>query len=564
MFFQKVSSVFLLLKNDIPRVIVNNAGRILKRNKIFRNEISDSSSKLSSLMTIHTNNINRKDIKGVTQSNIWSLFSKRIFNVFQISFVDIAMIQGWIDFPFSISWIDASMHILKCNNTFEEEFNYEEGDNIITILPGLNVEILKRESVVQFKIDKEYYRIFINKYQNDVFMLVFENISETHSMQKKIEDDKQIVNIGHATSAVIHDFRNILTVISGYCDFGLKGNTIYSLGKINDACQNAQNLVEDLLSIIRNRDQYSRMCNPSSLIDSIRSKLKQITNDNIVIRMPNYTDIAYVPMSDTSIERIITNIVLNAREASYNSSNPSIELKFNKILFKKTWEHLGCQMTRGWYIKLSCIDYGAGIEGNIDDVFRPFNSNKANGNGIGLSSALSVLRDSGGGIQIFSRQGKTRVDMYLPIVQQIQSKIHDKEKDNQKPKTHIKHRLSQDKNRILIVEDNEDVLKLCSVALRQEGYETVEACNAEDALRIHKDGAIFDLLITDLNMPGIDGLSMINRMDVLPKNVLVISGYDKSMLAKHEIDFPINVDFMLKPIKLLDLKAKVHNIFVNE
>jgi signal transduction histidine kinase len=560
--FDTITSQIFILNNDMPRALVDNNGWILKSNNVFHRYIASARCCINNVISIYTY---EKMMIGITQDAIWRVESTRmlrILNIFHLSFTHIAMINTWSDSPFSMAWVDSELKILACNKKFNEEFGGAPGDFIKKYLIGLNKSMLANETVMQIKSGREYYRLFIQADENELFLLTIENISELCSLQSQVADDKQMVVIGHAASSVIHDFRNILTVMSGYCDIGLSGSAIPSLQKISDACKSAQDLVEDLLSLIKNRNQYARMCNPSILFDKIKDSLCQITNNIINMDAPDYHDIAYVPISDTALERIVTNIVLNAYEAVSNHDTPQINLKLDKIFFPKTWTNLDCEMLRGWYVCISCTDNGPGIsEDKISEVFKPFYTSKPNGNGLGLSSALIAIKEAGGGMNVLSRQNiKTRFDIYLPIIQQI--KIKD-EPISQQTTEVVRPKLFTSTKHILIVEDNEDVLKLCSMTLRKEGYDVLEACNAEDAIRLCTKHTVIDLLITDLNMPGMDGLSMICKIqETLPlPNILIVSGYDRDLLEKRNMKFPEHANFMLKPMKLLDLRTKVHNIF---
>lgn len=567
---QKVIAQWTPINQNVPSVIISHKGVILKYNDLFNKYILKSHKandmNINNVIHIHTC---QNSMIGISDDAIWGMNYEKIldiFNIYSISLWHIAMIDTWSDFPFSMTWLDNDMKILSCNQKFTEEFGGTAGESIRKYLTGLNPSMLLTEEVMQIKADQEYYRVFIRKDHN-LFLLTIENISDIYTLQNQIADNKPLISIGHAASSAIHDFRNILTVISGYCDIGLNGSAIPALTKISDACQSAQDLVNDLLSLIKNRNHYARMCNLSLLFQKMKNSLHQLTNNIITIHTPEYSDIAYVPISDTALERIITNIVVNAYESTLSIEKAKITLKLDKIFFKRTWENFGCTMIRGWYMRISCTDNGPGISDDVlNSIFKPFYTSKQNGNGLGLSSALIAIKEAGGGMQVLSRINiKTKFDIYLPIIQQI--KIKDtKPENNCETNSYIQPIIKQIKQ-VLIVEDNEDILKLCSMTLKKEKYDVMEACNAEDAINLCMKHKKIDLLITDLNMPGMDGLSMIdaiqkNNIDI--SNILIISGYDKELLEAQSMKFPENAYFMLKPMKLSDLQTKVHNIFINE
>ena len=209
---------------------------------------------------------------------------------------------------------------------------------------------------------------------------------------------------------------------------------------------------------------------------------------------------------------------------------------------------------------MSFTDSGMGINKEITHkVITPFFTTKRNGNGLGLSTISSMLRDISGGMNIFSRPGYgTRFDIFMPIVQAGTKLKSNKDSQNDTSKTYSKR-----SGTIVMIEDNHDVLEICSLVLEKEGYDLRKYSNAEEALIDLQNREKLDLLVTDANLPGMNGAELVRQAKkyCCINNVLVISGYEASLLKDK---FPNGTHFMTKPIPISEFRKKVHNLIGGE
>jgi two-component system cell cycle sensor histidine kinase/response regulator CckA len=226
---------------------------------------------------------------------------------------------------------------------------------------------------------------------------------------------------------------------------------------------------------------------------------------------------------------------------------------------KKTFAQNHDSMPPGEYVLIEIEDSGCGISMDIiDRIFEPFFSTKAvgSGTGLGLSTVYGIVKQTGGFIFVDSAVSKgTNFRIFLP---------------RHVPKENEDSSIQEDKHlsdltgtaHILLVEDEDAVRMFAARALKDKGYEVIEASNGVEAIQLAKRNDVdIDLIITDVVMPGMDGPQMINELrKIMPSvKVVFISGYAEDSFRKklHNED---NIHFLPKPFNLKDLALKVKDI----
>ena len=207
---------------------------------------------------------------------------------------------------------------------------------------------------------------------------------------------------------------------------------------------------------------------------------------------------------------------------------------------------------------LSVIDTGKGMDKQtLDLIFEPFFTTKGRheGTGLGLATVHGIVVQSGGTIRVQSTPGSgSTFDVFFPL---IPNKIEEEETTGEHPVQHVQHGKT-----ILLVEDEPKVLNLMSLTLTDAGHTVVSAPNSKRALEIaYEKQGDFDLLLTDVVLPGISGLDLANRIIGEYPNipVLMVSGYTADNAEIREIaDSPYY--FMQKPFQPIELVNKVNSI----
>ncbi len=256
------------------------------------------------------------------------------------------------------------------------------------------------------------------------------------------------------------------------------------------------------------------------------------------------------------LETALLNLTLNGRDAMPNGGVLTIETRNVNL---DEGAVAGC--LPGSYVEVSVTDAGCGMPPEVRDrAFEPFFTTKevGKGTGLGLSMVYGFVRQSGGHIAIESAPGAgTTVALYLPKATQKQA--------IQKPEAEVEAVQTQaipgGSERILVVEDNEEILEVTSARLTALGYRVVCARNGAEAILILKSGQEFELLFSDVVMPnGMNGVELAGEARRLNKGIkiLLTSGYAGDVLERHQaVDkFPI-ID---KPFRLADLAQRLRSI----
>lgn len=403
---------------------------------------------------------------------------------------------------------------------------------------------------------------------NNLLLVQLVDISSQKILEQQFIQSQKMQAIGQLAGGIAHDFNNLLTAMIGFCDLLLQRYTQNdpSYGDVIQIKQNAgraANLVRQLLAFSRQQTLKPRVVSVTELLVDLSSLLKRLIGVNIEFQMIHGRDIWPVKVDNSQFEQVIINLAVNARDAMENTGKLTIRTKnyFSDKEFKCIYD----VAHSGDYVLIEIIDTGCGIDPSvIENIFEPFFSRKdekirktsGSGTGLGLSTVYGIINQTGGFINVETEIGKgSNFKIYLPRYvgsEKIQNTIKDQElRDLSGSET------------ILLVEDEDPVRMFSSRALREKGYKVLEAACGEDALEI-AEKENFDLLITDVVMPKIDGPTL-NKMLKSKKNdlkTIFISGYAEDTF-RQDIGKNSNIHFLQKPFTLKDLASKVKEVISN-
>jgi len=320
-------------------------------------------------------------------------------------------------------------------------------------------------------------------------------------IQSQLTQAQKLEAIGQMTGGVAHDFNNLLNVILGNLELlleetGEKENRDLIKAAIAATFRGAD-LTKNMLSFARRAHLQPTEIDLSEIAHDLDNWIGRTIPASINVEMSLLPDLWPVKADLSSTESAILNLMINARDAIANGGTITLETD-NVVLDGALIDERGDTIKPGPYALLAVSDTGEGIFAeNLDRVFDPFFTTKgpAAGSGLGLSMVHGFMRQSGGGARIYSEVGTgTTVKLYFPV-----SKSHRTEEAiPDEPAQEV----PTTKARILIAEDQEGVIDLLVRILRNEGHDVVPAFTGDEAFEIYQSGASFDLLITDVVMPG--------------------------------------------------------------
>lgn len=540
----------------LPYAWVNHKGIITSSNSLFKQHVSYRlGNRMQDLFNIRT--VDNKII-GSRDGSEWALIYKsfgRSYKVWAVPEPQEAP-SVWSVLDMAMIWISKAGEVKFINPVASREFpGLKVGDFVSKHCSSIIADLLFDGTSHDILWSDQLCKVRIFEKDDDLWLLLFESLTDVTKVDDELKESNHLKSLGQITSSVVHDFRNILAVINGYCDLILDsdepGTAKEYMNQIRDTVHNATVMVKELLRFARSNIGKDVSSCPAEVVSNLKNVLQKIVGRGINIALDIKDSIARVALSVTDLERIIVNIVVNAKDAMGHSG--TLTIRVGKKYFSDSWRVNDCYIRPGFYLVLTIDDQGCGIPlENQEKVLVPFFTTKKSGNGLGLSSILSMVRDISGGLQILSAIGSgTRVNVYLPVVQILSHKV---------PTAALNKLIDKKKvtGNILLVEDNEDVLRICKLVLEKDGYFVMNCDNAERALQIASDTSI-DLLITDANLPGMSGAELVielkKRLEL--KNILVISGYEPEILKPK---FPPHTKFLAKPIPLSELRNTVYNM----
>lgn len=485
--------------------------------------------------------------------------------------------------------IDLSGNILDFNQSFQEKFfqsqERKENRSIYDLIIEEDHESLQRtfqnvyqkktvhSTEIRFEWGDEvimYIGLFESTKDSTVsepfyFAQVFDN-KEQKSVRLRLIQSQKTQAMGQLAGGIAHDFNNLLTAMIGFCDLLLLRHTpgdqsFTDIMQIKQNANRASNLVRQLLAFSRQQTLQPRVINITESLADLSILLQRLIGSGINLKMYHGKELGLVRVDQGQFEQVITNLVVNARDAL--SGNGEIFIKTSNKVVKRpiTLEH--DTIPPGSYVLIEVIDNGCGIMPQYRDrIFDPFFSTKetGSGTGLGLATVQGIVNQTGGHIDVDSETDiGTKFSIYLP---RYQGANQETEKPQDKS---LERKDLTGSGTLMIVEDEDAVRVFASRALRDKGYKVHEASNGEEGLKLIQDlineGDIPSLMITDVVMPLKDGPTLAQEgLELLPNlKILFMSGYAEDSF-RQRIDENEDMHFISKPFTLKAMAQKVKEI----
>jgi len=352
--------------------------------------------------------------------------------------------------------------------------------------------------------------------------------------ERKLARAQKLEAIGQLTGGIAHDFNNLLTVIIGNIELlGLhvqEGPQHDLLREAQEAAELGAELTDRLLTFARRRRLEPRTVQLNELVLQTTSLLKRTIGEHISLSALLAPDLWPTRSDPGQIESAIVNLALNARDAMPKGGKLVVETL--NVTIDPDDELATPELSPGDYVQLSVSDSGAGMAPEVASrAFEPFFTTKSRGHGtgLGLSMVYGFVKQSGGHATIYSEPGHgTTVKLYLPRADAPEHRPGARE---------AKTSQGTAGERILMVEDDERVRRLTAKRLRHLGYEVIEAEDGKQAIALMEAGTRFDLVFSDLVMPGgVSGYEVCRRArEIDPKvRTLLTSGYSEEILREED------------------------------
>ncbi|NVK17152.1 MAG: PAS-domain containing protein [Methylocystaceae bacterium] len=389
------------------------------------------------------------------------------------------------------------------------------------------------------------------------YFVLGQDVTDVRDAEFKFRQAQKMEAIGQLTGGLSHDFNNLLTIIIGNLSVleeeGEEDPALQELiAPALDAARRGGELVKQLLAFARRQPLKPRISNAGELILGMKDLLTRALGAQVEMQLQVNKNIWPVLIDPHQLENAILNLVINARDAMNGVGR--LKISIENVTLKNIFSDRNVDLTPGDYVVISVKDNGSGMSPEImERMFEPFFSTKEKGpnSGLGLSMIYGFVRQSQGHIQVDSTTGSgTTFRIVLPRSRETQTI---------EPKTKRNLKLPQGSERILLVEDDPGVRGFASTSLRRLGYEVVAAADGHEALGILEMDQAFDLLFSDIEMPGgLNGINMAEQIrEKLPDlPVLFMSGYPDKVMDQTGI-FQGQLDLIAKPFERLELANRI-------
>jgi PAS domain S-box-containing protein len=376
------------------------------------------------------------------------------------------------------------------------------------------------------------------------YVKVAEDITESrraeealHATEQQLLLAQRMEAIGRLAGGIAHDFNNLLSVILGHAEqlaqeLGENAGRCARARQIVSTAEKAASLTRQLLAFSRRQVLEPRTVRIDTVVKDASDLLQRAVGDDVELAVVQPAALSSVRVDPAQLVQVLLNLAVNAREAMPSRGRLTVE--FADVLLDERYVASHPPCIPGPYVMMAVTDTGHGMDRDTQRrIFEPFFTTKREGvgAGLGLSTVYGVIKQSGGFIWVYSEPNVgTSFKIYLPRVGEPDEPplLPEIEAPQEPP-------AANRGARVLLVEDDDGVRELMADILEAEGYVVVTSGRPEDALHLAERQERFDLLITDVIMPGMNGRELAHRLleRVRVASVLYVSGYAGEALVRH-------------------------------
>ncbi len=377
--------------------------------------------------------------------------------------------------------------------------------------------------------------------------------------EEQLRQAQKMDAIGRLAGGIAHDFNNVLSVVLSYGEMILDDmepdNPLrHDIEQIRIAGSRAAALTRQLLMFSRQQVLEPKVVDLNELLLGMDSMLQRILGADVELVSLPAQNLGRVRVDPSSVEQVIMNLVVNARDAMPTGGQLTMETR--NVVLDDGYAQAHHGVKAGPHVMLAVSDSGVGMDkATSARIFEPFFTTKAKGKGtgLGLSTVFGIIQQSGGSVWVYSEVGRgTTFKVYLPRVDDGIEAVRAPEQRTD----------SRGTETLLLVEDDDQVRQVAMGILRRHGYTVVDARNAGEALlRSEQHPGDIHLMLSDVVMPQMSGPMLAKRLAVTrpTMKLLCMSGYTDDSIVRHGI-LEADIAYLQKPFTPDALAAKVREV----
>ncbi|HQS08298.1 MAG: hypothetical protein B7Y12_11090 [Rhizobiales bacterium 24-66-13] len=382
------------------------------------------------------------------------------------------------------------------------------------------------------------------------------------ALEAQFAQSQKMQAIGQLAGGVAHDFNNVLTAILGYCDLLLANHrpsdpSFPDIMQIKQNANRAAGLVRQLLAFSRRQTLRPQVIQLTDVISDLSMLLRRLMGESISLQVEHGRELWPILVDVNQFEQVIVNLAVNARDAM--PSGGVVTLRTLNVPAAACAAYGDASnLAPADYVLVEVGDTGTGMPPDIlEKIFEPFFSTKdvGKGTGLGLSTVYGIVKQTGGSVLAASELGKG--SLFRVFLPRHEGAIEETQARPAEPEAKVPDLTGQAS--VLLVEDEDAVRAFASRALSARGYRVVAAANGAEALEaMDQPGTSFDVVVSDVVMPEMDGPSLLRELRRRDPDlkIIFISGYAEEAFAKN-LPEGERFAFLPKPFSLKQLVAAV-------
>jgi two-component system, cell cycle sensor histidine kinase and response regulator CckA len=386
------------------------------------------------------------------------------------------------------------------------------------------------------------------------------DMTEQKKLRAQLLQAQKMEAVGLMAGGVAHDFNNLLLVMMIHAemlrdDCKSSDPRLPGIVEIVHSIERARGLTRQLLAFSRKRPTEMSAINLGEIVAGVHSMLRRVLPANIEIVTLAGDDVWPVCADRGEIEQVLMNLAVNARDAMPNGGRFGIEIE-NRVIAGPDYD-----LPRGDYVAMRVSDSGIGIEAeNLDKIFDPFFTTKerGRGTGLGLSLCYGIIAQTGGSLTVDSKPGLGTT--FLVLLPRATREAREAAVPSEQPLAMA----PGGRETILVVEDDQAVMRATVVTLKRSGYTVLTAANGDEARRlIYGRNEPLDLVLSDVVMPQLGGPELARHLaEVRPDlPVVFMTGYSDYPITSENGDNRIeNRRAIMKPFHPRDLLSMIREV----